>query len=364
MSVPAFDPKEMEVVGKKPGLFGVDFPIFNYLVTRKEATVALFEKRPYWQLHGMDVSSCLFCPMVNPDNIARGFIYEARKAEMDPSQFGGKDMFGIEWEYIPMVRGSMVRPGDPFMEDMYDWEEKVLWPNPDEWDWEAAREANKDYFVKDGFNVAWFLNGWYERLISFMDFENAIMAIFDEDQKEYVHAFFDKLSDLYIKIFDKYLEYFPEIDGFCIHDDWGSQKETFFSPALAEEMIVPYMKRVTDFLHSKGKFCELHSCGQNFKQVPNFIKAGWDMWVPQAMNDTQGIYEEHGKDIIIAVIPDEVPENATEEEQRAAARAFVDKFMQPGKCCVMSYYKNESLTAAYLEELYAYSRKKACEMGY
>ena len=363
MSTPIFNEKEMEIVGRKPGMFGKAFPIFNYPVTKKEASVALMEKHPYWQMHGMEVSSALFSPVVNPDNIARGFIYEARKAEIGEEQFGGKDMFGIEWEYIPMVHGSMVRPGDPFMEDMYDWEEKVVWPNPDEWDWESAVEANKDYFVKDGYNVAWFLNGWYERLISFMDFENAIMAVFDEDQKPYVHAFFDKLSDLYIKIFDKYLEYFPEIDGFCIHDDWGSQKETFFSPDLAEEMIVPYMKRVTDFLHSKGKFCELHSCGQNFKQVPNFIKAGWDMWVPQAMNDTQGIYEAYGDKIVIAVIPDPIPENATEEEQRTAARSFVDRFMQPDKCCVMSYYNNDTLTDIYMEELYSYSRKKAYDMS-
>ena len=123
------------------------------------------------------------------------------------------------------------------------------------------------------------------------------------------------------------------------------------------------MKRVTDFLHSKGKFCELHSCGQNFKQVPNFIKAGWDMWVPQAMNDTQGIYEAYGDKIVVAVIPDPIPENATEDEQRAAARSFVDRFMQPGKCCVMSYYNNDTLTDAYMEELYSYSRQKAYDMS-
>ena len=86
-------------------------------------------------------------------------------------------------------------------------------------------------------------------------------------------AFFDKLTDFYITIFDKAIQTFPYIDAFFIHDDWGSQKETFVSPELAEKMIVPYMRRLTDFLHSKGKFCELHSCGNNYKQVPNYIKA-------------------------------------------------------------------------------------------
>ncbi|MBQ8831786.1 MAG: methyltransferase [Oscillospiraceae bacterium] len=359
MSIPAFDAKELEVVSKIPMFTGEEIPVFNYPVSMREANKALFAKKPYWQMTCND--QAMFCPLVNPDNIARGFIFEARK--LDEKEFGGKDMFGIEWEYIASVGGSMVRPGKPFAEDADELLEKVVWPNPDEWDWEAAAEANKGYFDTNKYNVCWFLNGWYERLIAFMDFENAIMAVFDEDQQESVHKFFDKLTDLYIDILDKYIKYFPEIDGFCIHDDWGSQKETFFSPALAEEMIVPYMKRVTDFLHSKGKTGDIHSCGQNYKQVPNYIKAGWDMWIPQAMNDTQKIYEEYGDKLIIAVVPDKVAPDATEEEQRAAAREFIDKFMQPGKPCLMSYHDMSMCTPAYMEELYAYSRKKAIEIN-
>ena len=360
MAVPKFDPKELEVNAKIPMMFNpaMEIPVFSYPATMREANVALMKKEPYWQLTAYDQQ--LFSPMVNPDAVARGFVFEART--MDIKDYGGKDMFGIEWEYIEQVGGSMVRPGKPFVDDANDIMDKVVWPNPDEWDWEGAAEANKDYLDPDKYNVIWFLNGWYERLISFMDFENAIMAVYDEDQKDAVHAFFDKLTDLYIKIFDKYVQYFPNVSGFCIHDDWGSQKETFFSPALAEEMIVPYMRRVTDFLHSKGKFCEIHSCGQNYKQVPNYIAAGWDMWIPQAMNDTQKIYEEYGDKIIVAVIADKVDPNATEEEQRAAARAFIDKFMQPGKYCIFSYHDTSMCTPAYMEELYSYSRKKACGM--
>ena len=94
----------------------------------------------------------------------------------------------------------------------------------------------------------------------------------------YKRQFFDKLTDLYINIVDHVSRYFPDVNAVFFHDDWGSQKETFFSPALVEEMIVPYMRRLTDFLHSKNIFCEFHSCGNNYQQVPNMIKAGWDMW--------------------------------------------------------------------------------------
>lgn len=108
-----------------------------------------------------------------------------------------------------------------------------------------------------------------------------------------------------------------------MHDDWGSQKETFFSSATAEELIVPAMKKVTDFINSKDKFAEFHSCGQLMKQIPNIIAAGWDSWGPQKMNNTHKIYELYGDQIMIGVMPDNFdPETASEEEQRAMAGEY------------------------------------------
>lgn len=349
--IPKFDPKELEVVGEVKSPFGPSTPVYNFPVTPKEGQCATFMKKPLWLLSG--VEQRLFSPKCNPDNIARAFVFDGTNTP--PT--GGADMFGIEWEYVPAVGGSMVRPGKPFIEDANELYEKVQWPDIDSWDWEGCAKANAEYLSGDNYIVAWFLNGWYERLISFMDFQNAIVAMIDEDQMDAVKDFFDKLSDLYIRIFDKYLTYFPQIDGFCIHDDWGSQKETFFSPGVVNEMIVPYMKRVTDFLHSKGKFCELHSCGQILKQVPNMIEAGWDAWSPQAMNDTHKIYELYGDKIIIAVIPEMYdPEKATEDEQRAYAKKFVDQFCNPAKPCMVSFYGAPIMTPAYREELYKLSR--------
>jgi hypothetical protein len=353
MSIPKFDPKELEVVAKFPGFMGgAETLVYNYPITPKEAYIAAFKRHPVWQITSTTEMS-MFAPKCNPDNIARGFVYDGTHAP--PT--GGLDMFGIDWEYIPQVGGSMVRPGKPFIEDASELKDKVVWPDIEKWDWEGNAKANAGYLSDRSFNVCWFLNGWYERLISFMDFEGAVVAVFDEDTQDDVKAFFDKLTDLYIKIFDKYITYFPGIDGFCIHDDWGSQKETFFSPAVAEEMIVPYMKRVTDFLHSKGKYCELHSCGQLMKQVPNIIAAGWDSWHPQLMNDTQKEYELYGDKMLIGVAPDTFdPATTSEEEQRRMAREYADKFCQPGKPSLLNIYASSVLTPAYREELYKQSR--------
>ncbi|NLV50788.1 MAG: methyltransferase [Clostridiales bacterium] len=354
MAIPKFDPKELEVVEEVRGFYNAPpTPIYKFPVTPKEAYIAAYKGSPVWQITGLE--QIMFAPAVNPDNIARAFCIDGTKT---PPQDGlVPDMFGIEWEFVRKVGGSMVRPGKPYLSDANEWYEKIVWPDIDKWDWEGAAKANESYLSDTKFNVCWFLNGWYERLISFMEFENAAFALIDDDQKQAVKDLFDKLSDLYIRIFDKYLTYFPKIDGFCIHDDWGSQKETFFSPATAEEMIVPYMKRVTDYLHERGKFCDLHSCGQALKQIPNFIKAGWDSWSGQAMNDTHKIYELYGDKILLGVLPEMFdPAKLSEEEQRAKAREYADKFCRPDKPSIFGFYGSPVLTPAYREELYKQSR--------
>ena len=354
--IPKFDTKELEVVGVRPeNPIMPSINLYKYPVTPKEAYNAAMRKKPYWQIVGVEHRA--FTPRLLPDNCARAFVFEAQPFD-NRTEGGGPDMFGIEWEFVPQVGGSMVRPGKPFAEDANEILDKIKWPDIDSWDWEGSAKANNGtYLTEEMFISCWFQTGWYERLISFMDFENAIMAIFDEDQKDAVHAFFDKLTDLYIRIFDKFITHFPLIDSFYIHDDWGSQKETFFSPAVAEEMIVPYMKRVTDFIHSRGKVCELHSCGQLLKQVPNIIKAGWDAWGGQAMNDTQKIYELYGDQILLGVIPTPIDvKNSTEEEQRAAAREYAAKFCNPNKPSTLNHYGAQYLAPAFREELYIQSR--------
>lgn len=356
MTIPKFDPKEMEVKGTIPASpFSPEMEIFNYPVSTREAFIAMMSRKPVWQVTGLDKR--IFTPSILPDNVARAFVLEGQPFDM-AKEGGGKDMFGIEWEFIEVAGGSMVRPGKPFMKDATEWYDKLIWPDIDNWDWEGSAKANNgSYLTDENYNIVWFQTGWYERLVSFMDFEGAVMAMIDEDQKEAVRELFDKLADLYIGIFDKFLTHYEHIDGFFIHDDWGSQKETFFSPATCEELIVPAMRKVTDFLHSMGKFAELHSCGQLLKQIPNMIAAGWDAWGGQAMNDTHKIYELYGDKILVGVSPAPYdPEITTEEEQRAAAREYADKFCNPDKPSYFNFYHGNLMTPPFREELYKQSR--------
>ncbi|MCR4723226.1 MAG: methyltransferase [Eubacteriales bacterium] len=327
--------------------------VYNKPCSEKENWIRAYAGDPVWL---PDSFQGMFAPAVIPDNIARHFVIGAG-APSDPN-YAGKDMFGLDWVYVPSAGGSIVRPGDPFLEDANEWYDKVVWPDINTWDWEGDAKANEAMLNNGNANFLWLLNGcWFERLISMMDFAQAAVAMIDDDQKDAVKDFFAKCTDLYCDIVDKCCDYYGDnLAGFTVHDDWGAQKDCFFAPDVAEEMIVPYMKQLTDKIHSRGKLADLHSCGMLEKQVGNFVKAGWDSWTGMAMNNTQMLYEKYGDKIMLGVCPDPIPEGADDDTKRRMADEFVDKFPK----ATFSFYAGIN-DPVYREEIYRYSRKKFSE---
>jgi hypothetical protein len=190
-----------------------------------------------------------------------------------------------------------------------------------------------------------------------MGFEEAAVAILDEDQRDAIVELLNAVADVYIKIFNNFKNYYRHLDGFYVHDDWGSQQNTFFSPQIAADIFVPVMRRITRHLHELGYFAELHSCGRNMAQIENIVAAGWDIWEPQSMNDTRALYRDYGDKIILGVYPEKLSETASEEEQVAAAHAYADAFCQPGRPSILPFEAAGVLKPAYRRELYRRSRE-------
>ena len=358
MKIP-FNEKELKVVREIPNPFGgPSTPVFDQPIDDFELVKRTFvDHDPQWILQGYETG--FFSPSVIPDHVARGFCFEG--FETPREKFGGKDMFGLNWKYIDVAGGSMSE--GKLFEDANDWKDYVKFPNIDEWDWAGSAEANKGYLAS-GPKTLWLLNGcWFERLISSMTFEGAAMALLDEDQIDAIKELIHETTTLYMKIVDKCVQYY-NIPGFCIHDDWGSQMAPFFSEDVAREVFLPEMKRFVDHVHSHGKFIDLHSCGKCESRCGVFVDAGFDSWSPMAMNDTYALYEKYGEKIVISIVCNELehPETASEEELRAAARSFADKFAKPNKLGVISmFYSNPAyLTPAFREELYKVSRINCC----
>lgn len=300
-------------------------PKYNTPITPKENVRRAVDKtKPLWFPMSRDFMD--YEPRINKDTVARAMIIDMGDDVSEESR-GGIDFFGVDWVYVPSVGGSMPRPGvKPLLEDVNDWPEKIVFPNLDELDWKACAEQNIAINGSERALHTSLLNGLFERLISFMEFENAALAIIDEDQQDAIHALFDRLVDMYIEILDRHLEY-AKLDGLLMHDDWGSQRAPFFSPKVCREMIAPHLKRFVDYVHSKGLWFELHSCGLNEILVPVMIECGVDIWRPQHINDVAMLHEKYGDKIVFGLpFPERITRDTPDDELNAKVKAFVEKY--------------------------------------
>lgn len=357
-----FDPEEMKVVGNYPDYpthFMVGLPPlpphakWNKPITPKENWRLLYEgKKPYWipEAGWFNCDVLIFRPRMHPDNAATHLVFD-QEAQMSYDSDVQKGWFDLDWEWVEIAGGASVHPGNPAVTVINCWEEQVPFPSLDDLDWEACIAANKEYIKTEKMLQAGMLSGFWERLMSLMDVDKAAMAMIDEDQQDGVHRLFDRLADLYVDYVDRLHQHF-NIDSFLIHDDWGTQMNPFFSLDTCREMIVPYLKRVTDACHERGILFELHSCGKGEKLVPAMIEAGVDLWCPQIMNKYEELahtYKDTGIIFGLTILP---PPTDSEEEIRELAKDFVETY----KDCRIALC-DMGAGPVYTAAVYEYSRK-------
>jgi hypothetical protein len=361
--------KELEKLGSFPSLMGTmpGTPIYNTPVTPLE-NIKLALKRDsggalqgqqIWTPQGGDVIT--FCPIIVPDNIARGFVIE--KNTLTAENYGGPDMFNVQWEWVPAVGGSMVRPGtkqlleDP--DDLLEWEKHITFPDIDTWDWEGNSAVNKPIFMGEKrAAMAWIMTGYFERLISFMEFQNAAVALIDEECQDAVHRLFEKLTDLYIKLLQYYKKYYGASMVY-FHDDWGSQQKPFLKYDTYDEMLVPHLKRLCDTAHAMDYYVVLHSCGKIENIVPLMVKANVDVWSGQDMNDRLKVVKENKGKIYVEFGPSVgsfFGPQLTPEEQETK----IDEWLATYGDYLDTIFVNTSFGGNELlyRKIYEYSRKK------
>lgn len=65
-------------------------------------------------------------------------------------------------------------------------------------------------------------------------------------------------------------------------DDWGSQQTTFASPAVFEELFLPYYRRMNDLAHRLAPTVKtfMHTCGAVYDVLEHVIESGFDIVNP------------------------------------------------------------------------------------
>lgn len=319
-----FEPEEMTIVDYYPKNHPMEppVPVFKTPIKPYEnMKLFLADEKPLWVPYFVENKT--FNPSILADNCARKSVMQAGP---DPSEpIFNKDYFGIEWEFVPSAHGSMVRPGKPKVPDICEWEKYITFPDLKELDWAGCAAENREYLNDSRSIQMTVFNGFFERLISFVGMEEALVAMIDPDEKPAVHRLFDRLCVFYDELFFHFAKWF-EPDLLWFHDDWGSQKAPLFSLETCREMLVPYMKRVVDSAHSYGIGFELHCCGKNEELVPAMIEAGCDMWCGQVINDRKKLYPKYGQQIKLGIIPPPFPQDGSEEQVREIVKDLLETY--------------------------------------
>ena len=347
-----FSEKEFEVKGmflNTTRSFGVPREIWNFPITVAENLKAAIAGQDYMYMPTVgDIVNIE--SRVNLDHIARAEVMDLGP-EQTLEEKGGPDLFGVEWVFVPQVGGSMENPDIPhLLNDANEWYDKVKFPDIDALDWDSVGELNGPFRKETRIVGCCFQNGLFERLISFMGFEGAALAMIDEEQQDALKELYDKLADMYINMIQHYIDQLG-VQECLFHDDWGSQRSPFFSLDTCREMLVPALRKIADFCHSKGMIFQQHSCGKNELLVPAMIDAHVDLWCGQPMNDKYMLVQKYGDKIMLGVETPTLAPDASESEIDEAAHAFVEKYS--GKRIMAS---NRMASDAFNKAMYKYSR--------
>jgi uroporphyrinogen decarboxylase len=200
----------------------------------------------------------------------------------------------------------------------------------------------------------------YVQTPGFFEHFNGVFGI--ENHLMYLALYPEELAELYRRQADWTIEFAGccidlGIDMIHLSDDWGSQRDMLFSPSVWKELIYPNLKRVIDYVHSRGALVSLHSDGCVKKVCDELASLGLDVLHPwqESAGMSYDLYLERYADrfailggICIQTALGLMPREQLEEEIRRVFRILRGRRWI---CCtthfVQAHCSIEDLTFAY-----------------
>ncbi len=154
--------------------------------------------------------------------------------------------------------------------------ETFPWPSPDCLDrsqLKAQCARYEQHALLYGFADIWqrpaLVRGWEAM---FMD-----MA----EQPDWVHFLSRKFTDFYLEDYTRAAEITKgRIDLYLVISDLGTQRGPLISTTMFREFVAPYLKEMTNLIHSLGGRALYHSCGTIWPFIPDLIECGVDVLDP------------------------------------------------------------------------------------
>ncbi len=349
-------------IEKTTQLYGggeISVPIFQTPISPAENfRRAARRERPLWVPNTLSDLQTLWKTELCPTRV-RGMQFgpEFRNPPKEQSVF--RDWFNASWTWVPSAGGEMLTPGTKLLDDITKWESVIEFPVLDQWDFEGPATN----FMRNLHNPAKALrldigHGCTERLVSLLGgYTEGMLALAVEP--EAVKDFLGRFAEHIIALFDLLYSLYP-IDMLTYHDDWGTERDTFFSAKMLEDIVLEPTRKIVEHVRSKGVMFELHSCGNIERFLPYIVELNVEfLQIQRRAVNIPKMKERYGDKIgfntgVEGLLPgDDVPL----EELLAMIRKTVDLYGKGGGFYAILFDREPERIWASISELYAYSRE-------
>ncbi len=187
--------------------------------------------------------------------------------------------------------------------------------------------------------------------------ENALCAFYEYPDE--VHEFFDAMCEYKLKCIDLAYKYLKP-DVIHMHDDWGTNKNLFFSPEIWREFVKPNEEKYVKRIHDYGMLYIHHSCGNVDKIIPELAEIGVDALEPVMLcNDIEGILQTCGDKITLmgGIDNQMIDQKGTSEDViRAEVRRAMDTYVGKGRYIPYYIPTNKETLGVYIDEVTKYGK--------
>jgi uroporphyrinogen decarboxylase len=189
-----------------------------------------------------------------------------------------QNFWGERYTYKPTPWGPMRDdlPGALAGERAFSDLEGFPWPNPDDFDYApltAAVRDHADFGLLYGFADVWqrpaLVRGWQDMFTDMIE------------HPDWLHFLCRRFTEFYLEDYTRAAEATRgRIDLYLLISDLGSQKGPLISMAMFREFVAPYIRAMTERIHTLGGKVLFHSCGAIRPFIPELIELGVDVLDP------------------------------------------------------------------------------------
>jgi uroporphyrinogen-III decarboxylase len=195
---------------------------------------------------------------------------------------------------------------------------------------QAAQIDRNEYFV-----APFVAPGVFEQCHYLTEISNCLTYLYTNPDE--MHELIDTIADWEVRYAEQIIKYLKP-DALFHHDDWGTQKSSFMSPAMFEEFLLPAYKKIYGYYKANGVKIIVHhsdSYGENLAQF--MIDMGMDVWQGcMSTNNIPEIIKKYGGKLTVMggidngkVDREDWTREAIHEETFQACRAYGTKYFIP-----------------------------------